>query len=59
MQPLYDRMKYADLGDFKEQLMEYVEWIKAVSAYLPLDSSYLRSEAMITAPQTEQWLPCE
>ena len=49
IQPLYDRMKYADLADFKDQVMEYVEWLKAVNAYIPLDGSYLRSEALLTA----------
>ena len=49
IQPLYDRMKYADLGDFKDQLMEYVDWLKAVSAYIPLDGGYLRSEVLLTA----------
>ena len=49
IQPLYDRMKYADLGDFKDQLMEYVDWLKAVNAYIPLDGSYLRAEVLMTA----------
>ena len=49
IQPLYDRMKYADLGDFKDQLLEYVDWLKAVNAYIPLDGSYLRAEVLMTA----------
>ena len=48
-QSLYDRMKYADLGDFKEQIMDYVDSLKAVNACIPLDGSYLRSEVLMTA----------
>ena len=49
LQSLYDRMKYADLRDFQEQMMEYVDSLKAVNAYIPLDGGYLRTEALMTA----------
>ncbi len=49
LQSLYDRMKYADLGDFRDQIMEYVDSLKAVNTYIPLDGGYLRSEVLMTA----------
>ncbi len=49
LQSLYDRLKYADLGDFQEQTLEYVESLKAVNACIPLDGGYLRSEVLMTA----------
>ncbi|MBR0228482.1 MAG: response regulator [Clostridia bacterium] len=49
VQSLYDRMKYADLGDFKEQLMDYVDSLKTMNACIPLDGNYLRSEVLMTA----------
>ncbi len=49
IQSLYDRMKYADLGDFKEQFMEYVDWLKEMFAYIHQDGNYLCSEVLLTA----------
>ena len=49
LQSLYERMKYADLGDYKKQVMEYVDSLKVVNTYIPLNGSYLRSEVLITA----------
>lgn len=49
LQPLYDRMKYADLGDFREQIMEYVDSLKVMNLCIPVDGRYLRSEVLMTA----------
>ena len=47
--PLYDRLKYADLSDFKDQLMEYIDSLKAVNSCIPVDGGYLRTEVLLTA----------
>ncbi len=47
--PLYERMKYADLADFKDQLMEYLEWMKAMNAFIPVSVHYLNTEVLLTA----------
>ena len=47
--PLYDRMKYADLGDFQDLFLEHVQSLKAINAVIPLDSGYLRADVMLTA----------
>ncbi len=46
---LYERIKYADLGDLKKRFLDYVESLKTVNAYIPVNAGYLRSEVMITA----------
>ncbi len=49
IQPLYEHMKYADLGDFREHFYEYLQSLKAMNAMLPIDSKYLYTEVLVTS----------
>lgn len=49
IQPLYEHMKYADLEDFKEHFMTYVQSLKSINTLIPLDTAYLNTEVLLTA----------
>ncbi len=49
LQPLYEHMKYADLGDFQEHFREYIRSLLEMNALVPIDSKYLYTEILVTA----------
>lgn len=49
IQPLFERMKYVELRNVKEQLRDYVNSLQAVDAHISISADYLRTEVLMTA----------